>query len=185
MADKKELAKSLGLPEDASEDDILAKAREALGIADDPPAGGQPDPANPPVGQVEQQQPEAGAAGTPVPQQAAASAAAKGTVTLDEATYQQLMQNSQLGAKAHETLLAQADEQVVMAAIDKGKIPLARKAHYLALMRADRADTTDLLTNRLAPGAAVPLSEIGHAADAEVPAAAITDNPVYKAWEVR
>ncbi|MBZ4509121.1 Clp protease ClpP [Mycobacterium avium subsp. hominissuis] len=103
---------------------------------------------------------------TPEPDTAAGNKApAAGTVTLDQATYEQLMAAARAGAQAHSTLQAQADARVVEAAIDAGKIPLARKDHYLELMKADRADTTDLLTNRLQPGAAVPLTEMGHCAD--------------------
>lgn len=166
VADKKTITESLGLPDDATEDDILAKTREALGLTEDDP-------------KTDDLKPEgvSGATGDPVPvvtdsgpapESAAAAARAKANgevVELDKATYEQMMANAQLGAKAHATLTAQAHAQVVDKAIDEGRITLARRDHYLTLMTADTADTTDLLTKRLQPGAAVPLHEIGHMAE--------------------
>lgn len=179
MADKKSLAESLGLPEDATEADIIAATQKALGVETDPktddkpadpaPAGGDPAPVADPA--------PADPALTP------AAKAADGTVTLDAGTYAQMQQQLAMGVAAHQTLTAQADAKVVDAAIDKGKIPLARRAHYLELMAKDRTDTADLLNNRLAAGASVPLTEIGHSADT-TPSASVTENPAYQAWKV-
>lgn len=184
VADKKTIAESLGLPADASDDDILAKTRDALGIKDDPKAD-DPDPGAKiiepsPVVPV----PDA----VPAPEVAAAAARAKANgevVELDKATYEQMMANAQLGAKAHATLTAQAHAQVVDKAIDEGRITLARRDHYMSLMTADSADTTDLLTKRLQPGAAVPLHEVGHMA--EMSAKNYDDpkeDPRFKEWKV-
>lgn len=188
MADKKTIAESLGLPADASEDDILAKTREALGIKDEPKPDESKtdDPAskveNPPAPMVtptvDQGAPEVAAA--------AARAKANGEVVeLDKATYEQMMANAALGAKAHATLTAQAHAQVVDKAIDEGRITPARRDHYMSLMTADTADTTDLLTKRLQAGAAVPLHEIGHMAEMSAknhddPA----EDPKFKLWKV-
>lgn len=184
MADKKDVAKSLGLPDDATDEQIRAKFAEIVGVdangndtdpppASDPaPAGGETPPAS---------------AGAPAPVPAGATNA-DGTVTLDEATYQQLMAGAQAGAQAAATLQAQADARIVDKAIEEGRITLARKDHYLAQMKADRTFTTDLLENKLQPGAAVPLNELGHGMDADPAAqaaaqATITD-PRFSEWKV-
>jgi ATP-dependent protease ClpP protease subunit len=187
VADKKTIAESLGLPADASEDDILAKTREALGIKDDPkPADDPKDPkVDDPAPKVEGV-PAPADPGAPESAAAAARAKANGEVVeLDKATYEQMMANAQLGAKAHATLTAQAHAQVVDKALDEGRITLARRDHYMSLMTADPADTIDLLTKRLQPGAAVPLTEIGHMAEMSAknhddPA----EDPKFKAWKV-
>lgn len=173
VPDKKTIAETLGLPADASDADILAKTRESLGITDDPQTD---DPA--PTVTV----PDAAPAPTPVP---AAAKVVDGTVTLDADTYAQMMSNAELGAKAHATLTAQAHAKIVDKAIDEGRITPARHGHYMALMVADPADTTDLLTKRLQPGVAVPLAEIGHQAEMKAhDYSDVTEDPKFKAWKV-
>lgn len=165
VADKKTIAESLGLPADATEEDILAKTREALGIKDEPAGdkskeGDDPKVVEGPNGPAPVTEAE------PAKELVGAQAKARGDVVeLDRATYEQMQANAALGAKAHATLTAQAHAQVIEKAIDEGRIPPARASHYMALMQADPADTTDLLTKRLQPGAAVPLAEIGHMAE--------------------
>jgi ATP-dependent protease ClpP protease subunit len=186
MADKKSLAASLGLPDDATDEDILAATRKALGAdggdgdEDDGDEGGEGAPEAP----TTPEKPIVDA--PPEPAKVPAGAAARaddGTVTLDSAAYASLKAAAELGARAHATLQAQADARVVDQAIDDGRITPARRNHYLALMVSDRADTTDLLTKRLSPGAAVPMTEMGHSADAS-PSAAITEDPIFKSWKV-
>lgn len=170
VPDKKSIAEGLGLPADASDADILAKTRESLGITDD-----EDDAADTGV-------PDAEPAPTPQP---AAAKAVDGTVTLDEATYQQLRAGAEAGSKAQATLTAQAHARVVDKAIDEGRIPPARASHYMALMAADPGDTTDLLTKRLQPGVAVPLAEIGHQAEMQNhDFGDVTTDPKFQAWKV-
>lgn len=179
MATKDDLAKRLGKdPADVTDEDLMKAALDALGDAPaDTGATGDPaatDPGAPPAGD-----PTPEAAPTPVP------AAAKGgtTVEVDSVAFAELQRQAALGAQAFADAQASADKSVVDKAIDEGRIPLARAGAYLALMKADRADTTDLLTNRIPPNT-VPLSEVGHSAD--VPGAdataSVTDNPSYNAW---
>jgi ATP-dependent protease ClpP protease subunit len=180
MADKKSIAESLGLdPEAASNDDILAAARKALGLEDDAP---KDDPANPPVTEVK---PIVDAPAEPVKEGApAAPPAGEGTVELDAAAYAALRQQAAMGAEAHKTLQAQAHAKVVDEAIDAGKIPLPRRGHYLNLMSIDPVDTAERLA-KLQPGAVVPLQELGHsAADDPAASASVKENPLYQAWKV-
>lgn len=188
MATKDDLAKRLGKdPADITDEDLMKAALDALGDAPADIPGdtgaatggntGDPaeaDPAAPPAGE-----PAPAAAPTPVP------AAAKGgtTVEVDSVAFAELQRQAALGAKAYADAQAKADKAVVDKAIDEGRIPLARADAYLALMSADRTDTTDLLTRRIPPNT-VPLSEVGHSAD--VPGAdataSVTENPSYNAW---
>lgn len=182
VADKKTLTESLGLPDDATEEQIIEATRKALA------GDGTPAPADAPKDPPADPAP-APAAGDPTPPptpapevvQPAASAAS-GVIQMDSAAYAALQAQALQGAQAHATLKAQAHAKVVDSAIDTGRITPARREHYMALMKADEADTTDLLTRRLQPGASVPLTEIGHSSDA-TPTALVTDNPLYKSLE--
>lgn len=174
MATKQDIAKSLGLPDDATDEDIKAKLAE-VGLGDPAPS------TNPEAPIVADPVPPVPAPAVP----AAASAAAGDTVQLDKATYDAMIANAALGAKAHETLVAQADARIVDKAIAEGRIMPSRRAHYVAEMQADREHVTDLLTNQLQPGVAVPLAEVGHSAEADASAvdSVITDQR-FVDWKV-
>ena len=185
MAFKDDLAKRLGKdPADLTDEDLYKAALDALGdpepasggpaapASTDTPATGAPEaPAGAPGGA-----PAPAAAPTPVP-----AAASAGTVTVDSAAFEDLKRQAAMGAKAFEDAQAKSDQAVVDKAIEEGRIPLARAGHYLALMSADRTDTIDLLTNRLAKDAAVPMHEMGHSADL-APVATVTENDRYKTF---
>lgn len=179
VADKKTLTESLGLPDDATEEQIIEATRKAL--------AGTPAPADAPADPDPAPAPAAGDP-TPTPPPAPpevvqpAASAASGVIQMDSAAYAALQAQALQGAQAHATLKAQAHAKVVDSAIDTGRITPARREHYMALMKADEADTTDLLTRRLQPGASVPLTEIGHSSDA-TPTALVLDNPLYKSLE--
>lgn len=178
MALKDDLAKRLGKdPADVTDDDLYQAALDALGEAAPEGTGNTGDPTTPDEKPADTPAPPA-AAPTPVPAAAKAS-----TVEVDATAFAELQRQAKLGAQAYVDAQAKADRAVVDKAIDEGRIPLARAEHYLTLMSADRADTTDLLTRRLAPNT-VPLSEIGHSADTPGAdaQASVTDNPSYKAW---
>jgi ATP-dependent protease ClpP protease subunit len=179
MADKKDIAKSLGLPDDASDEDI----RKALADAGFGPEDDQDDDTDGGDTTTDDADDKQQLVGAGAPQAKATGAA--DVVQLDKATYDSLVAGSQAGAKAMTTLQAQADARVVDTAIDEGRIMPSRRDHYLALMTADRGDTTDLLTKRLQPGVAVPLTENGHSVDADPQAAqAVTEDPKFKNWKV-
>lgn len=172
MATKDDLAKRLGKdPADVTDEDLYKLALEALG---DPKPDDKPDdkPADPPAPKADDKP----AADAPAPK-----VDDEGTVTVDAAAFKSLQDQAAMGVQAFKDAQAKADNDIVAKAIDEGRIPVSRKDHYLALMKADRADTTDLLTKRLAPGAAVPLTEMGHAADT-TPTADVTEDPRYKVF---
>lgn len=174
MATKDDLAKRLGKdPADLTDEDLYQAALDALG---DPPAPDAPaDPPAPAPAPADAPAPAPAPAPDPVP------VAKGGTVEVDSEAFAELQRQAALGAQAFRDAQAKADNDTVEKAIDEGRIPVSRKNHYLALMTADRADTTDLLTKRLAPGAAVPLVELGHAADT-TPTADVTEDPRFKVF---
>lgn len=179
MATKDDLAKRLGKdPADITDEDLYKAALDALG---DEPKDDQA-PADPPADAPKtDDKPIVDAPAEPA-KAAAAAAASAGTVTVDEAAFAELQRQAALGAQAFKDAQAKAYGDIVAKAVDEGRIPLARSEHYLALMKADPADTTDLLTKRLAPGAAVPMQEVGHAADVAGATASVSDDPRFKAF---
>lgn len=184
MATKDDLAKRLGKdPADVTDEDLMTAALEALGPA--APAVPELKPTDPfaPPAPADPAAPEPEPAPAPELVGATAKVGADGTVMLDRGTYESLVAGANAGNKACATLQAQADARVVDTAIDEGRITPARRDHYMALMAKDRVDTADLLTKRLQPGVAVPLHEVGHAADT-TPEASVTENPLYQAWKV-
>lgn len=130
---------------------------------------------------AEDKQPTASAPVTPT-----ARVAPEGTVVVDAEVWRNMQEQARMGAEAHATLQAQASAKVVDGAIDKGKITPARRDHFMALMKADPVGTTTLLNETLAE-AAIPLTELGHAAaksDTDPVAQLDLDNPLFAGWKV-
>lgn len=173
-----------GTPEGGSTveitDDQLTALREALGLAEDADIDAI-------VTSVEElaTAPAAAASTEPAGDTAAASArlAAAGVVTIDGEVLASLESRASRGDAAAARQEREDRERVVDTALSEGKITPARRAHYLALMSADPQGTTELLSG-LPKELAVPLSEVGHGQNAEASAATVTDNDIYKGWNL-
>lgn len=85
-------------------------------------------------------------------------AAAPGTVVLDEGQHAQLVADAAAGRAAREQQLADRRETTVAAAVNDGRIPPARREHWLNLLKQDPG-AEDTLKN-LAPGL-IPLDAKG------------------------
>lgn len=88
----------------------------------------------------------------------AAQSVAPGTVVLDEQQHEQLVNDAAAGRAAREQQLEDQREAAVMEAINDGRIPPARKQHWVNLLKADpeAKQTLDSLATGL-----VPLAETG------------------------
>ncbi|ORA24896.1 head maturation protease, ClpP-related [Mycobacterium aquaticum] len=172
VATNKAVLDALGLPEDASDEDVIAKINEGKGSGEGAPPDGKPT------------EPDAAAV-----EAATKAAAAVGLTLVDPGTLATMRTNSELGAQAHAALETQRISAAVDAAISLGKIPPARKDHFVALMRADEVGTTKLLAD-IPPETAVPMTELGHSLDPVALAGSggqggeVTDLPAYKAWDL-
>lgn len=95
-------------------------------------------------------------------EQPAPSAAAvpAGTRIVDEATLAQMQADAAAGRAAREEQIEARRAAVVDSAISDGKIPPARRDHYVALMKADEEGTAEIL-GALAAGTFVPTAEVG------------------------
>lgn len=84
-----------------------------------------------------------------------------GVTVIDESTLEELKVAAAAGQQANATLRRQARDGFLGDAIKAGKFAPARKAHFEALFDADEEGTRQLV-DKLAAGT-VPVSEIGHA----------------------
>ncbi|MBD3781692.1 MAG: ATP-dependent Clp protease proteolytic subunit [Micrococcales bacterium] len=94
-------------------------------------------------------------------ERAESGTAAPGTVTVDEGTLAQLRQDAAAGREARNAQLEADRVSAVTAAIQDGRIPAARRDHWLSQLRADDEGGRAVL-NSLAKGT-IPLAELGHA----------------------
>lgn len=83
-----------------------------------------------------------------------------GTVVLDEVQHTQLLADARDGREARAQQLAERRIALVQAAIDDGRVPPARRNHWLAYLENDPGGEEALAA--LKPGL-VPLNEIGYA----------------------
>jgi hypothetical protein len=133
-----QLAEALGIDASADEATALAKIAEFKTRFE-----AEPEP-----------QPE------PQPEQVAAAAAQLGLVMVNKEQYDATVAAAAAGQEAREQQIREADEGIVMAAIKDGKIPPARRDHWLGALKADRDGTKTVLAS-LAKGL-IPLVEAGH-----------------------
>jgi ATP-dependent protease ClpP protease subunit len=168
VATSKAVLDALGLPEGASDEDVIAKIAEG-GKPDDKPADtDKADKVD--EGEISE---------------LAKAAAKHGLTVIDPGTLAEMQRNSSLGASAHAAMETQRITGAVDAAISLGKITAARKDHFVALMRADEVGTTQLLAN-IPAETAVPMTELGHSLEPQAHANAgnVAEDPKYKAWSV-
>lgn len=153
--DPKLIRERLGLPEDATDEQVLEKIGELNPPEPEPtpePVEGEPTPE--PVAE------EPAPAGEPVP-----VAAQAGVRTLDEGTYNRLMRGAETVEKLTATNRANDRDAEIKAAIGDGRIPPARKEHWEAQFAADYDGAMATLKS-LSPGT-IPVSERGSALPGE------------------
>lgn len=164
VADKKTLTESLGLGADATDEDVLKAARDALGLTDDDEAGDSGDSVDAGTGDI------AGATGDVVGAEtrelaaAVASAQKAGGVFLPAERLARLEKQAGDGATALAAQVAAAHAGKLDTAIAQGKILPTERDKYAALMTADEATTTALL-EQIPAEARAPITELGHALD--------------------
>lgn len=174
------IREKLGLPADATEDDVLEKMAENEGTPSPQDPAAVP-PSTQPPGQSEgnpaEQGPETGTPSpegeptpTPAPDPAAEPAGAVAGQTVDPETLAQLQRDAQAGREARAAQLDQEREDYLTRAVKAGKFPPSRVEHYRNLWNADREGAIATIDN-LAEGL-VPVTETGEAGtEAELQAA--------------
>ena len=91
--------------------------------------------------------------------------APEGTVLLDEGKYQALQADAAAGRAARDEQVRAHRAALVESAIKDGKVPPARRDHWIAALNADEEGASAALA-ALAPGL-IPLAELGHAVEVE------------------
>jgi hypothetical protein len=164
--DPAKLREAFDLPADASDIEVGAAIAAAGFAAPAAPAAEEPAPAAP---------------ATPTP--AAPAAAPDGVVQIDASALSHLREQAAAGAAAREQQRVEARDREIDAAVNVGKFPPARAAHYAALWDKDPDGTKEFIDN-LQPGL-VPLAETGHSEnDPTVTAASVRETPAYKNWSM-
>lgn len=144
--DPKKLRSDLGLPEDATDEQVTARITELS--------------ARPTTAQVAEQ--------------VAAAKAPEGVALVDEAELANLKAAAQVGVDLKREIEEQTDDRILAAAAKEGRFAPARLEHYRKALKEDREGTRHLLTaspedGGLAPGL-VPVGEVGVAASADAAA---------------
>jgi hypothetical protein len=173
MKRPKEVRAALGLAETATDEEVAEKRRkmlELLDVEDPETADDDETDENDEDEDTEDEETEETPAppATPapptqakrhvvkVPKRKKAVAAASSTVTVDREQFDTLQNTVQVLASGHAAAEKTRREGVVMAAIQAGKIPPARKDHWIAQIEADPAGIETVLAS-LAP--VLPLRE--------------------------
>lgn len=125
----------LGLPEDATDEDVEAKLTELEDAATTPPPAPAPAPIELP----------------------------EGVVAIDESTLDELKVAAARGNQAHETLRTQERDRFLDNAVNAGKFAPARREHFANLYDADEVGAKELVAKLAAN--TVPLAEVGHGQD--------------------
>ncbi|MDL9938691.1 ATP-dependent Clp protease proteolytic subunit [Gordonia sp. ABSL1-1] len=105
----------------------------------------------------------------PTVDQITASAKELGLTLVDSDQYQALAAAAEDGRQARLQQVRDADERLVVAAMEDGRIAPARKAHWLTQLEADREGITDVINSL--PKGTIPVEEIGHGQDVQDAAA--------------
>jgi Mu-like prophage I protein len=155
--DPKILRTSLGLAEDASDDDVTARLAEFA--------------ARPTPEKVEEQ---VAAAAEAAKAEVIAAAAADDSVKVDPATFEQLKASAALGVEAHKTLATRDRDLFIQASVGKGKFPPSRVEHYTKRYDSDPEGTRAEI-EALEDGI-VPIVEIGASTGAD------DTGPVSTGW---
>lgn len=158
------LASRLGLPEDASEEQIneaLDAGQAAIAASSAPAPEGDPAPGDP-VPAPGDPAPGEPAPGDPAPE---ASAEDDGTVRLDKETYEQLKTGAALAVSHNEERKKDRITATVSAAVQDGKIPPARRKHWETALATDFEGNKALLDS-LEDGL-VPVTMRGNAGNAD------------------
>lgn len=192
--DPKLIRQALGLPEDASEEQVKAAflAGSSGDLQANPPhdetgtsspetrTGAPPvqsvstgDNANDQVAPVVPEGTQPVASGEPVTEPVTAA----GTMTVDAAAFAQMQADAKAGRDARDEQVKAARDGYIDQALRAGKFPASRREHYVALMAADEQGTRQMIDS-LAPNL-VPVAPIGTVPAAEGGA---TTEPYPAGW---
>jgi hypothetical protein len=143
------LRKTLNLPDDTPDEEVLRVANERLTGEGEPPVAPSPEtpgaePAQEPgegeetpgeTPETPEGTPEEGEQPAP---EAVEQPLAASVVTIDAGTLAQLKSDAKKGREARDLQVAAEDDRILSDAVETGKIPPSRIKHWKALLQADR-----------------------------------------------
>lgn len=144
---KETFAERLGIGADADDDTIVAALDEALEERAEAAPGA----------------PAASVPAAPSLDQAVAAVRAAGLVAVEQGVIDDLRSKAERGDQARAQQIREANEAVVDAAIRDGKIPPARRDHWVNAMAADAEGTKSVLDGM--EKGLIPYAESGHSVD--------------------
>lgn len=173
----------LGLPPDASEDEInaaiLASSGGGEGGADDGNGDSQPETQpTEPNGEPATGTPDAPDTPATPAETPATPSVPEGMVLVDGAQWAQVQKGLEEAGQLVAASRKKERDDLLTAAIQAGKFPKSRRGHYEALLSADPEGTKQLIAS-LAPGV-VPTNQIGETGGGETVA---TDNQYPDTWK--
>lgn len=189
--DPKEIRRRLNLPEDATDEQVQAAFGElqtAVGTTEQPPtpppAPAEGEEEEDGAGEGEEQPTPPTPTPPPEPEPAAAPESRQpvsATVTLDRVAFEQLKEGAAAGLSVKQEQEAERRSAAVKAAIDDGRVPPARRDHWLKALEVDYEGNSQVLAS-LAPGL-VPVNERGTgAANEDGTAAGALSDTVVTGW---
>lgn len=155
--DVKAMARALGMSEDSTEEQVLARAA-ALRAQTDGDGGGGDDPA--PGTDTEDDDDTEMDGDEPAKDKDGESR--PGTKVVDADALAQLQADARAGREARDKQLATEREAAVKAAVRQGKIPAARAAHWVKQLEIDPGAKATL--DSMEPGL-IPVGELGSSVD--------------------
>lgn len=156
--ERTELLARLGLPADASEEDLTAALGER--ITAEETGVEPPPPADPPADPPPAEQPAAAGEGEGETDEEEDDLDDEDTVVVDVAAWRAVNERASLAARLQEEDRINTRNTLIEAAIRDGRFPPSRRDHYIARYESDPEGTTRLLS-RMLPNT-VPLEERGH-----------------------
>ena len=178
------LRQRLGLPDDATEDDVTDALDEQLpsGNTDPDPASAEPatEPASEPS---EESNEESDEESDGSPQQNA-----DGTVTLDAGAYEVLRRGAQAGTTALARQAAEDRDRLLTAAVSDGRIPPASRKHWDQQLKGPGADAARKTLASFPKGLIPVDGEVGHdlegAAEKSTSLEATRASAAYQSWSI-
>ena len=163
--DPKKVRKLLGLPEDATDEDVTKAVDAKLAEVEKPAE----KPAEAPPAPVAEETPPAATPTIAPPAPAAETPKLPdGVVTIDSTTLEDLRVAAARGAEAHQTLRIQARDTYLEGAVRAGKFAPSRREHFAKLYDADEEGTRQTI-DALAANV-IPVQAKGHEGGTDTPA---------------
>lgn len=163
--DAKQLRASLGLAEDATDEQVQQKIAELRASADSDPDDAEDADGGDDADSGADDGDDDSDPGVAEGESEGANDAEASGVVLDKETYEQLKAGAALADKHEKERIMSENGRILNDAIAAGKIPPARREHYEKLLAKDRDGTVAFL-NDLAAGV-VPVTEIGNGGDGD------------------